>query len=95
NAGQTCSAGSRLLVHSSIKETFVNQLAEKFDALKVGRGIDDLDIGPILNKRQYEKILSYLKIGKKEGKILTGGEPVKVEDTSGYYIQPTIIDGLE
>ncbi|MEK3905659.1 MULTISPECIES: aldehyde dehydrogenase family protein [Oceanobacillus] len=95
NAGQTCSAGSRLLVHSSIKETFVNQLAEKFDALKVGRGIEDPDIGPILNKRQYEKILSYLEIGKKEGKILTGGEPVKVEDTSGYYIQPTIIDGLE
>lgn len=95
NAGQTCSAGSRLLVHHSIKEQFLNMVVERFQALKVGQGIEDPDIGPILNKRQYEKILAYLELGKKEGNILTGGNPVQIEGAGGYYIEPTVIDGLE
>lgn len=95
NAGQTCSAGSRLLVHSSIKEQFVNMVVDRFKSLRVGPGIDNPDIGPILNKRQHDKILSYLELGKKEGKILTGGNSVIVEGVGGFYIEPTIIDGLD
>jgi aldehyde dehydrogenase (NAD+) len=95
NAGQTCSAGSRLLVHSSIKEKFVQMVVERFENLRVGQGMEDPDIGPILNKRQYEKILAYLELGKKEGKILTGGDPVIVKGAGGFYIEPTVIDGLD
>ncbi|RLL43979.1 aldehyde dehydrogenase family protein [Oceanobacillus piezotolerans] len=95
NAGQTCSAGSRLLVHDGVREPFLNKLVEKFARLTIGQGIDDPDIGPILNKRQYERILAYLEIGKKEGSILFGGSAANVENAEGgNYITPTIIDGL-
>ena len=95
NAGQTCSAGSRLLVHDQIKEEFVSKLVEKFANLTIGQGMLDPDIGPILNKRQYEKILDYLEIGKKEGKVLFGGTAATVDGASGgNYVIPTIIDEL-
>ena len=95
NAGQTCSAGSRLLLEKSIKEKFISMLKEKFSELTIGQGMDDPDIGPILNEKQYKKILNYIELGKKEGKIICGGHPVKIKDAPrGYYIEPTIIDDI-
>lgn len=96
NAGQTCSAGSRLLVEESYKEEFVKKLVQKFEELTIGPGIKDLDIGPILNERQYHQIMSRIEEAKKEGKIIAGGNSVTIEGSEGgYYIEPTIIDGLD
>ncbi|UZM97035.1 aldehyde dehydrogenase family protein [Lysinibacillus sp. MHQ-1] len=55
NAGQTCSAGARLLIEESIKDTFLPQLVQKFQAIQVGPGEADMDMGPLLNERQYTK----------------------------------------
>ncbi|SES91742.1 aldehyde dehydrogenase (NAD+) [Oceanobacillus limi] len=93
NAGQTCSAGSRLLVEESFKEAFLKRVVERFKKLKVGPALADEDIGPILNKRQYDRILEYLELAKQEGNVLVGGKPADV-DAGGCYLEPTIIDGL-
>ncbi|SDD93542.1 aldehyde dehydrogenase (NAD+) [Bhargavaea beijingensis] len=96
NAGQTCSAGSRLLVEESYKEEFLGKLKARFESLEVGRGMDDKDIGPILNKRQFDQIMQRIEEAKAQGKLISGGEAVKVEGgEGGHYIAPTIIDGLD
>lgn len=96
NAGQTCSAGSRLLVQENYKEEFMDKLKARFDALEVGRGEDDKDIGPILNKRQFDRIMKRIEEAKAQGKLISGGHPVEVEGgEGGHYIAPTIIDGLD
>lgn len=95
NTGQTCSAGSRLLVEAAIKEEFVTMLVERFKALKIGPGLDNPDMGPILNKKQHEQILNKLEQAKSEGEIVVGGKALKLEGyEGGFYIEPTIVDGL-
>ena len=95
NAGQTCSAGSRLLIEESYKENFLSKLVKKFNELTIGPGSEDMDIGPILNKRQYDQIMKRIEEAKNLGEIIAGGEPVSIEGSEGgYYIEPTIIDGM-
>ncbi|MHA6260930.1 aldehyde dehydrogenase family protein [Sporosarcina sp. CAU 1771] len=96
NAGQTCSAGSRLLVEESYKDEFVGKLKAKFNELTIGPGSEDKDIGPILNERQFNQIMAHIEEGKKMGTILAGGNSVTIEGSEGgYYIEPTLIDGLD
>ena len=96
NAGQTCSAGARLLIETSAKEAFLKQLVKRFESLCIGPGEADLDMGPVLNERQYQKIIALLKQAKEDGSVLTGGETLTVEGfEKGYYVQPTILDGLD
>ncbi|WP_088007091.1 aldehyde dehydrogenase family protein [Indiicoccus explosivorum] len=95
NAGQTCSAGSRLLVEESVKEEFLARLAEKFASLTIGPGKDDPDVGPILNDKQYRQIMDRIEEAKKTGRVVAGGEAVSPPGGgNGRYIRPTIIDGL-
>jgi aldehyde dehydrogenase (NAD+) len=90
NAGQVCSAGSRLLVHEDIREEFVADLAERAEALEVGAGIDDADMGPLVSAGHLEKVLKYIDIGRTEvGDPVTGGERL---DRDGYFVAPTIFD---
>ncbi|TQR20548.1 aldehyde dehydrogenase family protein [Psychrobacillus vulpis] len=96
NAGQTCSAGSRLLIEEGYKEEFLSKLTTKFNELTIGPGSEDYDIGPILNKRQYDQIMKKIEVAKSDGKIISGGEAITIDGyEGGFYIQPTIIDGLE
>lgn len=96
NAGQTCSAGARLIIEETVKGSFVSQLVEKFQALQVGPGEADLDMGPLLNERQFTKITALLQQAKADGYVITGGEPLLIEGyDKGYYIQPTILDGVD
>lgn len=96
NAGQTCSAGARLLIEESAKEKFLNRLVERFKALKVGPGEEDLDMGPLLNERQFMGISARLQQAKEEGYVVVGGEVLAIEGyENGYYIQPTILAGLD
>ncbi|SES79073.1 aldehyde dehydrogenase (NAD+) [Salinibacillus kushneri] len=93
NAGQTCSAGSRLLVEESFKEEFLKHVVNRFKQLSIGSALEDKDIGPILNRRQYDRIINYLELAKKEGEIVVGGKSANVEG-GGLYLEPTIIDGV-
>ncbi|KAF5177765.1 Aldehyde dehydrogenase [Thalictrum thalictroides] len=89
NKGEICVAGSRVYVQEGIYDKFVQKIAEKAKAWVVGDPFDPLSQqGPQVDKNQFEKILSYIEHGKREGAtLLTGG---KACGEKGYYIEPTI-----
>jgi len=91
--GQSCSSTSRVLVHKSLKEDFVKHLIEKAKKIPVGLPwIEKNEIGPIVSKRQFDKIMEYIETGKKEGaKLVLGGDnPKDPELKNGFFINPTI-----
>jgi len=97
NQGEICTCPSRMLVHEDIYEPFMKRVIARTKQIKLGNPLDpDTMMGAQASNDQYEKILSYLEIGKQEGaEVLTGGEAFHqnsgLED--GYYIQPTIFRG--
>ncbi|MFC7063150.1 aldehyde dehydrogenase family protein [Halobacillus seohaensis] len=97
NAGQTCSAGSRLLVQEDIQELFIEKVKNRMLSVNMGRGIDDPDLGPVLSQKQFERIETFMDIARKENAtFLTGGERVHVEGCEdGFFMPPTIIEGLD
>ena len=96
NAGQTCSAGSRLVIEESLKETFLEKLIQRFKELEVGPGLTDKDIGPILNEKQFNRVMEFIHLAKEEATVVTGGNRVLVEEAKGgFYIEPTIIDDVD
>lgn len=87
--GQKCSACSRAIVDEAIYEEFLARLKTKTEALKVGPAEDpDNYLGPVINESARRSILRYIEIGKREGRLITGGGPA---EGRGYFIQPTII----
>ena len=97
NQGQICLCGSRLFVQDGIYHKFRDAVAEKTKTLKVGNPKDNVDLGAVVSKSHMEKILKCIKHAKSEGgKILTGGNRVILDGDlqNGYYIEPTIIEGL-
>ncbi|XP_042975404.1 aldehyde dehydrogenase family 2 member C4-like isoform X2 [Carya illinoinensis] len=90
DAGEACVASSRVYVQEGIYDEFVKKLVEKARAWIVGDPFDPkAQQGPQVDLKQFEKILSYIEHGKREGAtLLTGGKPVA--DQKGYYIEPTI-----
>ena len=96
NAGQTCSAGARLLIEKSYKETFCAKLVERFQQIRIGAGEQNLDMGPLLNANQFKKITALLELAQRDGEVLIGGKALRVENyEDGYYVEPTIVDGLD
>lgn len=94
NAGQTCSAGSRLIIEKSIHQSFVQRVADRMNALSLDEGIKDPDLGPIISEKQVARIEDYMEVAKQEGcSILTGGKR-KQGLQSGLFFEPTIIDNL-
>jgi len=90
NQGEVCSAGSRILVEKPIYKKFVEAMTEKAKKIKLGAPLDrDTKMGPLVSKEQYERVLSYLDIGKKEAKLASGGGRA-ADFAKGYYVQPTI-----
>lgn len=98
NQGEICLCGSRVFVERSIYDKFKVAFVEQVKALKVGDPMKEENwLGAIVSKSHMEKILSYITLAQEEGgRILTGGRQVKPEGelSEGYYIQPTIIEGL-
>lgn len=92
--GQKCSAASRAIVVESIYNQFVEKLAERTKALKVGLPEDHTNyMGPVVNKSSMEKILSYIETGVKEGgRIVAGG---KRAEGDGYFVEPTVIADVD
>jgi len=90
NQGEVCSAGSRILVEKKIYPKFVEAMAEKAKRIKLGAPLDrDTKMGPLVSKEQYERVSSYLEVGKKEAKTAIGGGRPKAFG-KGYYVEPTI-----
>ncbi|MGO9078532.1 MAG: aldehyde dehydrogenase [Streptosporangiaceae bacterium] len=96
NQGEVCTCPSRALIASSIYDEFIARCLERTKAIKSGNPLDPATmIGAQASIDQYEKIMSYIDIGKKEGaEILVGGNPRMVAGLEGgYYIEPTVFRG--
>ncbi|GAA2629244.1 aldehyde dehydrogenase family protein [Streptomyces vastus] len=94
NAGQTCSAGTRLLLQRGAEE-FLEKLVAHAAALRVGPGLTDPDIGPLVAARQRDRVLGYLDVARQEGAtVRVGGAPSDPALADGYYVAPTVLTGL-
>ena len=95
NQGEVCCSGSRLFVEEKIHDEFVERAKGMAAQRKVGNPLDPAtEQGAQNSKDQFEKILRYIDCGKKEAKLVCGGEPVKVGNGKGYFIKPTVFDGV-
>ncbi len=88
--GQKCSACSRAIVDERIYDAFCDRLVERVRAIKVGDPAENFYAGPVISERAYRRVLEYIEVGKTEGRLLVGGEPVGSAE-GGYYIAPTVI----
>ncbi|MFL5765064.1 MAG: aldehyde dehydrogenase [Bacteroidia bacterium] len=98
NQGQICLCGSRIFIERPIYEKFKNEFVERVKKLKVGDPTaEDTKLGAVVSKPHMEKVLSYIELAQQEGgKVIAGGHQVKLDGelAGGYYIAPTIIEGL-
>src|SRR5208337_1200208 len=91
--GQKCSACSRVIVSEKVYDTFLNKLVERTKKIKVGPSDDPNNyMGPVINESAMKGILDYIEVGKKEGRLLTGG---KRAPGDCYFIEPTIIADVD
>ena len=91
--GQRCTAASRVVVHRKIYQKFIEKFRKRASRLKLGDGLQkETDVGPVINESQFNKILRYVEVGKKEGvKVILGGKACqKGNCAEGYFIEPTI-----
>lgn len=96
NQGEVCTCPSRMLVQESIYDKFIERVIERTKAIKLGHPLDpETMMGAQASNDQYEKILSYIELGKEEGcEVLAGGKPAYNEGLEGgFYIEPTILKG--
>ncbi len=95
NAGQRCASGSRLIVFKAVYDEFRDRLVARAKELKLGVAADS-DLGPVINRRQRDSILAAIDTARTEGgRVLCGGRGPEDENLAkGYYIQPTVIEGL-
>lgn len=98
NQGEICLCGSRIFVEKRIYDKFKTDFVEKVKQLKVGDPLDEnSNLGAIVSKQHYEKILDYINLAVKDkGRILCGGRALKLEGRcrDGWFIEPTVIEGL-
>jgi aldehyde dehydrogenase (NAD+) len=95
NAGQTCSAGSRLLVEASAHDRVVGELVDRFQQVSLGPGPSDPDMGPLISATQLDRVSSYVELGKTEARAVTGGgQPHDDSLKGGYFFMPTVFDDV-
>jgi aldehyde dehydrogenase (NAD+) len=95
NAGQTCSAGSRLLVERGLYDDFVDALATRFEGLKVGASDMDLDCGPLINRAQHERVAGFIDGAKKDGiACLAQGRIAANAPKGGYFVAPILFGNV-
>ncbi|HEY8168260.1 MAG TPA: aldehyde dehydrogenase [Candidatus Limnocylindrales bacterium] len=96
NSGQTCNAGSRLVVHRSVREELVERIAALGREMPPGEPLDpETRLGAMIDARQLDKVLGYVDLGVREGaRVASGGRRVRTE-TGGFYIEPTVLDGVD
>jgi acyl-CoA reductase-like NAD-dependent aldehyde dehydrogenase len=95
NSGQMCTAGTRILVESSVHDDFVESLVDATRSMKVGPALDEeTGIGPVISAAQMERVTGYIDIGKTEGAevVAGGGRAEGLGD--GYFVEPTVFTGV-
>jgi len=92
--GQSCTSGSRLYLHESIYESFLDRLVKRLKRVKIGDPLEEAtDMGAIINRAQFEKVCAYIKdgLGQKGARVLIGGvPPTEGPLAQGYFIEPTV-----
>jgi 1-pyrroline-5-carboxylate dehydrogenase len=92
-SGQKCSACSRAIVEAPIYDAFVDRLRERVATLTVGDPVTNHDLGPVVNQASLQSILGYIETGKREGKLIAGGNaPATAE--GGFFVEPTIFSEI-
>jgi acyl-CoA reductase-like NAD-dependent aldehyde dehydrogenase len=92
--GQTCMAGSRLLVERSVHDELVSKISARAETIKVGDpGAAETEMGPLANQPQYEKVLSFFSSAAEQGANVAAGGAA-ITDLGGYFVQPTVLTGV-
>ncbi len=95
NAGQTCSAASRILVDKAVYAEVRDRMAERYRQLRVGRAADDLDVGPLVSARQKNVVTRYLDLARSGGLAFAGeGRIVDGAPRGGHYVAPVLVDDV-
>ncbi|MFV8052443.1 aldehyde dehydrogenase family protein [Mycobacterium sp. 48b] len=95
NAGQTCSAGSRLLVDAAVHDELLDLVLDRFSQVSIGPGIADRDLGPLISRKQQQRVTDLVS-GNTTGEILCGGTPPDDDELGGgAYFRPTVIDAVD
>ncbi|HEY7057379.1 MAG TPA: aldehyde dehydrogenase family protein, partial [Vicinamibacterales bacterium] len=97
NQGEVCSAGSRLLVERPVYRKMLDALAAKVPRIRVGNPLDrETKMGPLVTKEHQQKVLDYIELGRKEGRLLVGGGTPKDSALArGYFVEPTIFADVD
>jgi 1-pyrroline-5-carboxylate dehydrogenase len=90
--GQKCSACSRAIVHQDVYDQFLEKLKARVEKIPIGDPADNVAMGPVINEGAMKSILNYIELGKKEGRLITGGGRAP---GAGYFIQPTVIADVQ
>lgn len=92
NAGQICYAPTRIFVHTDIYDEFVEQTVQRVEAMSIGPGIDDHDMGPVISPDAHQDVVEAVDRARAQGaRVLTGGS---VPRETGNFYEPTLVDGL-
>lgn len=97
SVGQSCGSITRLFLHESIHDAFLERLVLRLGRLRCGDPLDErTDVGPLVSKEQYDKVMRYIELGTAEGaKLVLGGrQPAGAGFARGFFVEPTIFDGV-
>ena len=95
NMGENCSCGSRLIVHRSVQDALVERLVAQLDGWVVGDPLDPATkLGPMIERPHLDKVLGYIESGRAAGARVAAGGSRILEETGGYFVAPTIFDGV-
>ncbi len=88
-SGQKCSACSRAIIEEPVYNSFIEKLLERVAKLTVGDPVTNHNLGPVINKAALDSMLAYIEVGKKEGRLIAGGNAPATAD-GGYFLEPTV-----
>jgi len=91
--GQKCSACSRLILHKEIYDQFMELFVNKVKAIEIGLPKENKFMGPVINKSALDKIMEYIEIGKKNNKLVVGGN--KLFEDRGFFVEPTVFEDVK
>ncbi|MBI3014371.1 MAG: aldehyde dehydrogenase family protein [Candidatus Tectomicrobia bacterium] len=96
--GQSCGSTSRLFLHESLHDEFVEKLVARVRKIRIGMPIEEeTEMGCLISKEQFDKVMGYIRVGQEEGaKLLTGGKkPDDPRLQNGFFLEPTVFDGVK
>ena len=95
NSGQVCTAGTRILVESSVHDDFVDSLVDATSSMKLGNPLEeDTGMGPVVSQEQLDRVTGYIDIGRSEGAEVVAGGERRADLGDGYFVQPTVFAGV-